>query len=126
VVVKLLANAVRHVSLGGILLSLEHVRRRRCWNVITVSDTGTGMDHAVLERVCRPEEHEVAAGGPGLGLRICRLIAAAHGGFLEIGSRPGEGTTVRVFLRADLARMRSGGAARAIRIRDPRPDGGCW
>ena len=38
-------------------------------------------------------------GGSGLGLALCKRIAAAHGSDLVIESEPGQGTTVRVTLR---------------------------
>ena len=34
-------------------------------------------------------------GGSGLGLALCVKVAELHGGFLQIESQPGEGTTVR-------------------------------
>jgi len=39
------------------------------------------------------------AGGTGLGLAIVKHIVARHRGRLEIESKPGEGSTFRVFLR---------------------------
>jgi signal transduction histidine kinase len=120
--VNLLANAVRHVSMGGVYLTLDKVRRRRLWNVIEVADTGMGMDAATLRRVASCEPSAETGGmrgqlGTGLGLRICRSIAAAHGGWMEMASRTGEGTTVRVFLRADLQEVRARFAPRQIRVR---------
>jgi signal transduction histidine kinase len=40
--------------------------------------------------------------GSGMGLAICKTIAAAHGGGLTIKSIPGQGTEVTARLRADL------------------------
>src|SRR6476659_1214531 len=44
------------------------------------------------------ERHSSPRSGTGLGLPIVRQIVAAHGGSMEIESREGEGTTVRVRL----------------------------
>ena len=38
-------------------------------------------------------------GGSGLGLALCKRIAAAHGSTLDIQSTLGQGTTVRVILQ---------------------------
>ena len=39
--------------------------------------------------------------GAGLGLAICRWIAEAHGGSIDVQSRPGRGTTFTVSLPRD-------------------------
>ena len=66
---------------------------------IDVSDTGEGMDTQVRSRARTPF-FTTRPGGTGLGLAICDRIATAHGGFLSIKSRSGEGTVVSVFLPA--------------------------
>jgi len=42
-------------------------------------------------------------GGYGLGLYLCRMIAEAHRGKLEIESQKGQGTTVKVTLPRSVA-----------------------
>ncbi len=99
---NLLENAARHTPGDGqITVSAER------WNgqiSVEVADTGVGIapEHLphVLERFYRVEAaRSRAQGGTGLGLSICRSIADLHGGSLEITSRPGQGTTVRVLLQ---------------------------
>jgi len=118
IMVNLLTNALRSVAQGGILLTLDSFRRRHAWNLVTVTDTGSGIDPATLAclRTCGGGASSVH--GTGLGLRIARTIAAAHGGVLEIETTSGRGTTVRALLRADLAgpRARQIGP-RGIRVR---------
>jgi two-component system phosphate regulon sensor histidine kinase PhoR len=38
-------------------------------------------------------------GGYGLGLSLCKTIMEAHGGKIEVHSRPKEGTTVLLFFQ---------------------------
>jgi signal transduction histidine kinase len=71
--------------------------------VITVEDQGSGMSEADVARATEPFYRADPArcrdtGGFGLGLYLCRRIAEAHGGRLEIDSTAGQGTTVRVRL----------------------------
>ena len=65
--------------------------------VVEVSDTGTGMDAATLERIFEPF-FTTKARGMGLGLAISRTIVATHGGTLAARSTIGLGATFRVEL----------------------------
>jgi signal transduction histidine kinase len=79
--------------------------------VVEVADTGAGIPPEVLPRVFDPFFTTKDDGkGTGLGLAICRRIVRQHRGTLEIDSRVGEGTTVRVTLpvrgEANVAELR--------------------
>jgi signal transduction histidine kinase len=65
--------------------------------VLAVSDTGPGMDAEVRARVFEPF-YTTKADGTGLGLAIVRQAAEAHGGSVEVESRPGAGATFRIRL----------------------------
>jgi PAS domain S-box-containing protein len=66
---------------------------------IEVSDTGAGISPEHLARVCDPFFTTKEEGkGTGLGLAICRRIVDQHRGRLEVESRVGQGTTIRIAL----------------------------
>lgn len=67
-----------------------------CWR-LEVQDEGCGMAPEVLARVGEPFFSTKAAGaGMGLGLFLARTFAEQLGGDLEVTSRPGQGTRVRM------------------------------
>ncbi len=66
---------------------------------LTVTDTGTGMGPAVLERAFEPFFTTKEVGrGSGLGLAQVLGVAQQHGGGVRIASRAGIGTSVTVYL----------------------------
>ncbi len=65
--------------------------------VISVSDTGCGMDQKVLENLFAPF-FTTRASGTGLGLSICKKIIDNHGGFIIIDSIIKRGTIFYVIL----------------------------
>jgi len=67
--------------------------------LLTVTDTGHGMDREVLEHVFDPFFTTKEVGkGTGLGLASVYGIAKAHGGYIQCSSEPNQGTTFRVYL----------------------------
>ena len=67
--------------------------------VVQVSDTGCGMAPEVLERLFEPFFTTKPPGkGTGLGLATAHGIVAQHGGFIQVRSRVGEGSTFEVHL----------------------------
>jgi signal transduction histidine kinase len=100
----LLDNAIAATPSGGrilFMLSREH-QRKRDWARIVVSDNGQGMDSASLARALEGLGPADGGGGAiarqGIGLPLARQIIEAHGGILEVLSRPGEGTAVIIDL----------------------------
>jgi signal transduction histidine kinase len=99
VVLNLLTNSVKFTPAGGVIsINLEHPGSGDL--VLVVSDTGVGIDSAVLPSIFEPfvqADVSIARrfGGTGLGLAISRKLMALHGGTLTIESVVGRGTTVR-------------------------------
>jgi two-component system sensor histidine kinase HydH len=65
--------------------------------LVSVEDTGEGMDARVSERAFE-DFFTTKAQGSGLGLAFVKRVAEAHGGAAMLSSRKGHGTTVRLRL----------------------------
>ena len=65
--------------------------------ILTVRDSGVGMDAEALARVFEPY-FSTKSSGTGLGLPIARRNVELSGGTIEVESQKGQGTTVRVRL----------------------------
>ena len=66
----------------------------------TVQDDGGGISEEMQKRIFEPFYSTKGDLGNGLGLYISREIVERHGGAIEVDSRPGRGTTMRVRLPA--------------------------
>lgn len=100
-VFNLIHNAIKYTSKNGrIEISLEE---RDNWAVIKVIDTGIGIAKEdlpyIFDRFYRVDKaRTTGAGGVGLGLSICKEIAEAHGGKIEVESEAGKGSVFKVYL----------------------------
>lgn len=71
------------------------------YSMVTVSDTGEGMDQATLARIFEPFYTTRQRGfGTGLGLSSAYGIIKNHGGFIDVHSQKGQGSTFSIFLPA--------------------------
>ncbi len=103
VLLNLIANAAE--SMASIeervrVLTVRSQKADGCGIVVTVEDTGTGIDQTDLERVfeaffsTKPE-------GMGMGLSICRSIVEAHGGRMTVSPAHSRGSVFQVSLPDD-------------------------
>ena len=99
---NLIDNARRHAGdTSRVVISAEaRDIDGRSGVAIAVVDDGKGISEANLKRVFDPFFTTARdRGGTGLGLAIVRTLVLAHGGDVELQSRPGE-TVVSVWLPA--------------------------
>lgn len=106
---NLLDNGRKASRRGGAMTLTA--REREGGAEILVQDHGRGIPREELDKVCQPfymvdKSRSRKAGGAGLGLALCREIVSAHGGTMELDSRPGEGTLIA--LRFPLSKQEEG------------------
>jgi signal transduction histidine kinase len=75
---------------------------RGTYAVLTVRDTGSGMDETTIRRIYEPFFTTKSVGkGTGLGLSVTHGIVAGHGGEIQVDSAPGRGTIFSIYLPAN-------------------------
>jgi len=104
IVDNLLSNALRYTDPGG-TVTLE-LGERDGEAVLEIIDTGIGirgedLPH-IFERFWRADpSRDRRTGGAGIGLAIVRELVRAHGGRIDVESKPGDGSRFRVVLPRD-------------------------
>jgi signal transduction histidine kinase len=98
--VEVISNALDAMSDGGRLSLVASPRPGEGGGagvVIEVRDTGRGIPPETLASVGQPF-FTTRGEGTGLGVATARRFVEQHGGRLELTSRPGAGTTVRLWV----------------------------
>lgn len=104
IISNVMDNAIKFTNEGGILFSLSAREESYGINLlITISDTGIGMNQEELENLFTSFSQVNArrnrpSGGIGLGLAISQAIVERMGGFITVSSTAGKGSSVQVVI----------------------------
>lgn len=95
---NLIVNAVVHNDKPDPRVTVAAQQVQLTSVTLAVADNGPGIAEEDLARIWLPFQRSRTAethnpGGHGLGLAFCRRVVEAHGGQIELVSRPGAGTT---------------------------------
>lgn len=102
IVINLLSNALKNTPKGGKVLLTSRTEDGKL--VLTVSDTGKGIDAEDLPHIFKPffqGRHTIAGQGTGIGLTLTKQMVEAMHGIIDVKSNPDEGTifTIKLPLR---------------------------
>jgi len=101
VLLNLYLNAIDAMPNGGKLtvkVTLDPQVELAKQMVITVADSGIGIEKEDLQKIFQPFFTAKKRRGLGLGLSICQRIIKNHGGRIEVQSELGKGTTFAIYL----------------------------
>jgi len=110
IIINLVVNAVDAMPKGGLLtiataneesgerpVQKDNSGHKEPKVVLSVSDTGNGMDKETISKIFEPF-FTTKKKGTGLGLAIVFDAVHKNGGFIQVYSRPGRGSTFKIYL----------------------------
>ena len=109
VFLNLVHNALQAMPKGGKLTVTtgqeEHESggRQQTWAILAVRDTGEGIPPENVEKLFEPFFSTRPPGkGTGLGLSVSYGIISSHGGFIDVESKPGQGSCFTIYLPQEM------------------------
>lgn len=104
IILNLVGNAVKFTEVGQIVLSVQYADKNRDMVKLTVSDTGPGIKKEEQEKLFTAFSQANSStsrkyGGTGLGLTICKELAAIMDGEIGVESELGKGSSFWVTLQ---------------------------
>jgi len=98
----------RNVSLNDEYLRTHLKAKPGKYVLLTVSDTGKGIEPEILDRIYEPFFTTRASGeGTGLGLAMVHGIVSQHSGYIKCYSEPGVGTVFKIYFPASASDVSS-------------------
>ena len=95
---NIVVNAVQSMDESGVL-TIKTCKGPEGYNKINITDTGTGIKPGDMNHIFDPFYTTKTVGeGTGLGLSLVYGIIRSHGGYIEVNSKLGKGTTFAIFL----------------------------
>ncbi len=104
---NLVSNALKFTSSQG-RITIAVMPDETTSAIVSVSDTGVGIEPEDLKKLLRIDAHHSTAGtaqerGSGLGLIVCKEMVERNGGRIWVESKPGKGTSVKFSVQLDQA-----------------------
>ena len=94
---NVMLNASQAVGEKGVIEVSSRLCSRGKEVCLTISDNGCGMDEETLDNIYTPF-YSKKSEGTGLGMTVVEKVINGHNGNVDIHSKKGQGTTVRLFL----------------------------
>lgn len=106
ILINLLSNAARYCQNGRVTLSLRFIAEANGPTQLVwyVEDTGRGMSDTEMKKYVQPFVKSRDSTGLGLGLSLVQRMVTEMGGQIDIRSRQGQGTRIKVLVPARLER----------------------
>lgn len=99
VIFNLVKNALRAIAAAGAGHIVIEARKTPAGNGLSITDTGLGIESAILPYIFVPfVSGHADTGGTGIGLAFCRRVVEGFDGSIVCSSEPGRGTTFEIRL----------------------------
>jgi signal transduction histidine kinase/CheY-like chemotaxis protein len=116
-----LTISVEPIEIDNEFINIHGYGKPGIYALISVSDSGHGMDIETQEKIFEPFFTSKDIGkGTGLGLSIVYGIVKKHNGYVEVMSEPGKGSTFKIYLPVSKGEIKK---AEPISVTAPSSDG---